>query len=50
MVANVFGGGFSNWNVKVEDQIAEGDKVATRWTASATHTGPLLGIPPLARW
>ena len=30
----------------VEDQIAEGDKVATRYRAGGTHQGELLGIPP----
>ena len=29
---------------KVDDQIAEGDKVATRWTFRATHKGEFLGI------
>jgi len=46
MVASVFGGGFSDWNITIDDQIAEGDRVATRWTARATHTGPVMGIPP----
>jgi hypothetical protein len=46
MVASVFGGGFSGWNITLEDQIAERDRVATRWTASATHTGPVMGMPP----
>lgn len=45
MVASVFGGGFSDWNITLEDQIAEGDKVATRWTASAYNTGALMGMP-----
>ena len=49
MVASVFGGGFSDWDITLEDQIAEGDKVATRWNASARHTGPLLGIPPAGK-
>jgi steroid delta-isomerase-like uncharacterized protein len=30
---------------KIEDQIAEGDKVVTRLTAYGTHTGDLPGIP-----
>jgi len=33
----------------VEDQIAEGDKVATRWTATGTHRGDLFGIPPTGK-
>jgi steroid delta-isomerase-like uncharacterized protein len=45
MVASVFGGAFSDWNITIDDQIAEGDRVATRWTASARHTGPLMGMP-----
>jgi predicted ester cyclase len=49
MVVSVFGGSFGGWNVIIEDQIAEGDKVATRWTASATHTGPLMGMPPTGK-
>ena len=45
-VAGIFGGAFSGWNITIDDQIAEGDLVATRWTARATHTGPLPGIAP----
>ena len=45
MVASVFGGGFSDWNITLEDQIAEGDRVATRWSSSATNTGPVMGMP-----
>lgn len=45
MVASVFGGGFSGWNIVIEDQIAEGDRVASRWVASATNTGPVMGMP-----
>ena len=29
----------------LEDQIAEGNKVATRWTATGKHTGEFAGIP-----
>lgn len=30
----------------IEDQLAEGNKVATRWSARGTHTGVWHGIPP----
>jgi steroid delta-isomerase-like uncharacterized protein len=30
----------------IEDQIAEGDMVVTRWTARGTHRGNFLEIPP----
>ena len=30
----------------IEDQIAEGDKVVTRWTARGTHKGGFMGIAP----
>ena len=30
----------------IEDQIAEGDRVVTRWTGQGTHQGELMGIPP----
>jgi predicted ester cyclase len=33
----------------VEDQIAEGDKVLTRWRFRGTHTGPLYGHLPSGR-
>ena len=46
MVASVFGGGFRDWDIALEDQIAEGDRVATRWVASATNTGEVMGMPP----
>ena len=33
----------------VEDQVAEGDKVVTRWRARGTHRGPLGDLPPTGR-
>jgi predicted ester cyclase len=33
----------------VEDQVAEGDTVATRWRAHGTHGGPIGGLPPTGR-
>jgi len=37
---------FPDVKFKIEDEIAEGDKVAARWTGSGTHKGELMGIPP----
>jgi len=37
---------FPDLQVTVEDQIAEGDRVVTRWTAHGTHEGEFQGIPP----
>src|SRR5205823_4592734 len=33
----------------VEGTVSEGDQVVVRWTASATHTGHGLGVPPSGR-
>ena len=40
---------FPDIELIVEDQIAEGDKVTTRWTARGTHLGEFQGIPPTDR-
>jgi steroid delta-isomerase-like uncharacterized protein len=40
---------FPDIRFTIEDQIAEGDKVATRWIARATHTGEYQGISPTGR-
>jgi predicted ester cyclase len=37
---------FPDVQLSVEDQLAEGDMVATRWIASGTHQGELMGIAP----
>ncbi len=37
---------FPDTQMTVEDVIAEGDKVVTRWTARGTHQGEMLGISP----
>ena len=40
---------FPDLHITVEDQIAEADKVTTRWTARGTHQGELMGIPPTSK-
>jgi steroid delta-isomerase-like uncharacterized protein len=44
MVA-MYRAGYPDLRFTVEDQLAEGDKVATRWSCEGTHRGELLGIP-----
>ena len=36
---------FPDVHFTIDEQIAEGDKVVTRWTAHGTHKGELVGIP-----
>ena len=40
---------FPDVHFTVEDQIAEGDRVVTRWTARGTHQGAFMGIPPTGK-
>ena len=44
-----FDAGFSNTKHTILDQIAEGDKVVTRVSWHATHTGNFQGIPPTGK-
>ena len=41
--------GFPDLTVSIDDQVAQGSKVTTRWTASGTHQGELMGIEPTGR-
>ena len=41
--------GLPDIHMVIEDLLAEDDKVAVRWTARATHTGELMGIPPTGK-
>jgi steroid delta-isomerase-like uncharacterized protein len=36
---------FPDIRVTIEDQIAEGDKVVSRWSARGTQQGELMGMP-----
>jgi steroid delta-isomerase-like uncharacterized protein len=37
---------FPDMRLIVEDQVAEGDKVVTRWRGEMTHTGDFVGATP----
>ena len=41
----MFNAAFSNIHFAIEDQIAEGNLVVTRWLNTATHTDELMGVP-----
>ena len=45
-IVGAFKAAFSDQHYTIEDQIAEGDKVTTRATWRAVHTGEFQGIPP----
>ena len=48
-MAATYRAAFPDLHVTIEDQIAEGDKVVTRWTAVGTHDGDLPGLPASGR-
>ena len=45
----IFHTAFPDLHLTVEDQVSEGDIVATRWTGRGTHQGDLEGIPPTGK-
>jgi steroid delta-isomerase-like uncharacterized protein len=44
-----FQSAFPDLSWTVEDQVAEGDKVTTRYTLSGTHQGEFFGVPASGR-
>jgi predicted ester cyclase len=44
----VYRNAFPDLDFTIEEQIAEGEKVGTRWVAYGTRQGKLMGIAPQA--
>jgi len=42
---NIILSAFTDVHVKIDDTVAEGDKIVVRFTADAMHTGEFMGIP-----
>ena len=40
---------FPDWSSSLDDLVAEGDKVAARWTMGGTHQGMFLGVAASGR-
>jgi predicted ester cyclase len=38
--------GFPDAQITIEDLVAEGENVVSRWTVRGTHRGKLMGISP----
>jgi steroid delta-isomerase-like uncharacterized protein len=45
-IFSLYKAAFPDCQLSIDEQIAEGDQVVTRWTARGTHRGPLLGLSP----
>jgi predicted ester cyclase len=47
--AGAFRGSFPDWHSTFEELVAEGDRVAERWTGRGTHRGGLQGVAPTGK-
>jgi steroid delta-isomerase-like uncharacterized protein len=47
--ASVYFTAFPDLRVTIEDQVAEGERVVTRWTSYGTNSGSLFGMPATNR-
>jgi steroid delta-isomerase-like uncharacterized protein len=47
--SQMFRAAFPDWHSRIDDLLADGDKVIERFTAGGTHQGPLMHIQPTGR-
>jgi steroid delta-isomerase-like uncharacterized protein len=40
---------YPDLHITITDQIADGDRVVSRWSVTGTHEGPEIGIPPTGK-
>jgi steroid delta-isomerase-like uncharacterized protein len=48
-IMTAFRSAFPDLHFTVDDQIAEGDTVASRWTLTGTHLGEFMGVPATSK-
>ena len=48
-VVTMYRSAFPDLHITVEDWVAEGDKMVTRFRAQGTHSGALMGVPPTGK-
>ena len=48
-VVATYRGALPDLQMTIEDQVAEGDRVVTRWSGRATNSGSLAGMPPTGK-
>ena len=49
MLITAYRNAFPDLRFTIDEQIAEGNTVVTRWTAHGTHNGELAGLPPTGK-
>jgi steroid delta-isomerase-like uncharacterized protein len=49
MLITAYRNAFPDLHFTIDQQIAEGDTIVTRWTAHGTHNGEFAGIPPTGK-
>lgn len=49
LIYETYVGAFPDLHFTIEDLVAEGDRVAVRWSLEMTHLGDSLGIAPTGR-